>query len=130
MASWANSDYKAPGNSNIGGIYDKYDLKLYIDDGFGGIDIWGAKVTCSNKSTILGGGDNKKFREYFKDVGRIIEPTKEYAHIQSSAMLKSRFQIQKSNDNRMLTFGWANVSLTEEGEQIEDWQQDMIDREV
>ena len=51
MASWANSDYKAPGSSNIGGIYDKYDLKLYIDDGFGGIDIWGAKVTYSNRIT-------------------------------------------------------------------------------
>lgn len=51
MANWANSDYKIPGSIDIGGIYDKYDLKLYIDDGFGGIDIWGAKVTYSNRIT-------------------------------------------------------------------------------
>ena len=51
MASWVNSDYKAPGSTDIGGIYDKYDLKLYLDDGFGSIDIWGAKVTYSNRIT-------------------------------------------------------------------------------
>lgn len=51
MASWLNSDYKAPGSTDIGGIYDKYDLKLYLDDGFGNIDIWGAKVTYSNRIT-------------------------------------------------------------------------------
>lgn len=48
---------------------------------------------------------------------------------ESSKVLKRRFEIQKSDDERMLAFGWANVSLNESGEQIEDWQQDMIDPE-
>lgn len=44
-------------------------------------------------------------------------------------LLKSNFKIRKSNDEKMLAFGWASVALTEGGEQIEDWQQDMIDPE-
>lgn len=45
-------------------------------------------------------------------------------------VLKSMFQIQKSDDDRMLAFGWASVAVTEGGEQIEDWQEDMIDPDV
>lgn len=45
-------------------------------------------------------------------------------------VLKSTFQIQKSDDDRMLAFGWASVAVTENGEQIEDWQEDMIDPDV
>lgn len=42
---------------------------------------------------------------------------------------KNRFKIHKRDDEKMLAFGWASISLTEEGEQLEDWQQDMIDPE-
>lgn len=45
-------------------------------------------------------------------------------------VLKSTFQIQKSDDDKMLAFGWASVAVTEDGEQIEDWQSDMIDPDV
>ena len=33
----------------------------------------------------------------------------------------------KSDDDRRLVFGWANVAVRADGEQIVDWQQDMID---
>lgn len=72
----------------------------------------------------------KSFSEYFKTLQNPSGAAQGKAPQQPKTLLKSRFQIQKSNDDRMLAFGWANVSLTEEGEQIEDWQQDMIDPEV
>ena len=40
---------------------------------------------------------------------------------------KRRFQIRKSNDEKMQAVGWANVSITEDGELLEDWQGDMIE---
>lgn len=35
--------------------------------------------------------------------------------------------IMKSDDERRLVFGWANVAVRVDGEQIVDWQQDAID---
>ena len=72
----------------------------------------------------------KSFSEYFKASQNPSGAAQGKTSQQPKAVLKSKFKIQKSNDDRMLAFGWANVSLTEEGEQIEDWQQDMIDPEV
>ena len=40
---------------------------------------------------------------------------------------KGRFKIEKSADDKMLAFGWASVAVRSTGEQIEDWQEDMID---
>lgn len=48
--------------------------------------------------------------------------------IKTSA-LKGKFKIQKSEDEKRLAFGWANISVDEMGEQLIDWQQDMIDPE-
>jgi hypothetical protein len=39
------------------------------------------------------------------------------------------FKIQKSNDDKMLVFGWASVAITTEGEQVDDFQDDIIDPE-
>lgn len=44
-------------------------------------------------------------------------------------IVKSRFKIEKSNDEKMLAFGWASVAVRPSGEQIEDWQEDIIDPE-
>ena len=44
-------------------------------------------------------------------------------------IIKGRCEIKKADDEKMQIFGWANVALTENGEQIEDWQGDMIDPE-
>lgn len=42
-------------------------------------------------------------------------------------ILKGRFHIAKSDDEKMLAFGWASVSMRIDGELIEDWQGDMIE---
>ena len=44
-------------------------------------------------------------------------------------ILKGKFKIEKSSDDKMLAFGWASVSIRANGEQIEDWQEDLIDPE-
>lgn len=45
------------------------------------------------------------------------------------AVVKSRFKIAKANEDKMLAFGWASVAVRTDGEQITDWQDDMIDPE-
>lgn len=45
------------------------------------------------------------------------------------SVLKGKFKIQKSDDEKRLAFGWANISVDETGEQLVDWQKDMIDPE-
>lgn len=42
---------------------------------------------------------------------------------------KNRFQIIKSDSDRMLAFGWASVSMRVDGEVIEDWQKDVVEPE-
>lgn len=44
-------------------------------------------------------------------------------------VLKSRFKIMKSDDEKMLAFGWASVSMRVDGEVIEDWQKDIVEPE-
>lgn len=44
-------------------------------------------------------------------------------------VIKSRFRIMKSDDEKMLAFGWANVSMRVDRELIEDWQADIIEPE-
>lgn len=46
-----------------------------------------------------------------------------------SNVLKGKFKVMKSNDDRMLAFGWANVSIRADGEIIEDWQKDIVEPE-
>ena len=47
----------------------------------------------------------------------------------SSRKLSGTFKIQKSSDDKMLAFGWASVAIRSNGEQIEDWQEDILDPE-
>lgn len=44
-------------------------------------------------------------------------------------ILKSKFKIMKSDDEKMLAFGWASVSMRVDGELIEDWQKDIVEPE-
>lgn len=46
------------------------------------------------------------------------------------SVLKGRFKIHKSDDDEMLAFGWANVAITADGEQVKDLQEDIVDPEV
>lgn len=38
-----------------------------------------------------------------------------------------KFTVMKSDDDKRLVFGWANVAVRVDGEQIVDWQEDAID---
>ena len=40
-----------------------------------------------------------------------------------------RFDIFKTDEDKRLVFGWANIAITENGEQLEDLQRDIIDPE-
>ncbi|MEH2960084.1 XkdF-like putative serine protease domain-containing protein [Candidatus Merdisoma sp. JLR.KK006] len=42
-------------------------------------------------------------------------------------IVKSRFKIMKADDDKMLAFGWASVSMRVDGELIEDWQKDIVE---
>lgn len=44
-------------------------------------------------------------------------------------VLKGKFKIMKSDDEKMLAFGWASVSIRVDGELIEDWQKDIVEPE-
>lgn len=44
-------------------------------------------------------------------------------------VIKGRFKIAKSDDDKHLAFGWANVAIRADGEEIEDWQEDIIEPE-
>ena len=40
---------------------------------------------------------------------------------------KQNFNIYKTDDDKRLVFGWANVAIRVDGEQIQDYQDDLID---
>lgn len=44
-------------------------------------------------------------------------------------VLKGKFKIMKSDDDKMLAFGWASVSMRVDGQLIEDWQKDIVEPE-
>lgn len=46
------------------------------------------------------------------------------------AKIESRFSINKADDDRHLAFGWANISITADGELIQDRQGDIITPDV
>lgn len=53
------------------------------------------------------------------------EPVKK----EKKTKLSGQFKIQKSDDDKRLAFGWANVTVSVDGEELVDWQEDMIDPE-
>lgn len=42
-------------------------------------------------------------------------------------IVKGRFKIMKSDDEKKLAFGWASVSMRVDGKLIEDWQEDIVE---
>lgn len=58
----------------------------------------------------------------------LIEKQSDYGQ-NTSSVLKGKFKIMKSDDEKMIAFGWANVSMRVDGELIEDWQADIIEPE-
>lgn len=63
----------------------------------------------------------KKFSDYIAYT--VSQPDK------TGNVLKGRFKIAKSDDEKMLAFGWASVSMRVDGKLIEDWQKDIVEPE-
>lgn len=63
----------------------------------------------------------KKFSELIEKSGNQKE--------KSDDIIKGRLKIMKSDDEKMLAFGWASVSMRVDGEVIEDWQKDIVEPE-
>ena len=40
---------------------------------------------------------------------------------------KRKFQVKKTNNEKMQAFGWASVAIAENGETLEDWQGAIIE---
>lgn len=59
----------------------------------------------------------------------LIEKSAGDENKQQADVMKGRFQIMKSDDEKMLAFGWASVAMRVDGEVIEDWQHDIIEPE-
>lgn len=64
----------------------------------------------------------KKFSDY-------IEKSASTNPEELEGILKGRFKVMKSDDEKMLAFGWASVSMRVDGEVIEDWQKDIVEPE-
>lgn len=62
----------------------------------------------------------------FNDLIR-IEKKEKPEH--DKADMEFRFSIQKSDNDKHLAFGWANIAFDEQGNELADWQNDMIDEE-
>ncbi len=62
----------------------------------------------------------KKFSDMIESGGR---------HDHLNDVMKGGFKIMKSDDEKMLAFGWASVVMRVDGEVIEDWQHDIIEQE-
>ena len=59
----------------------------------------------------------------------LIEKSEEKSQIEGDNVIKGKFKIMKSDDEKHLAFGWASVSMRVDGEVIEDWQKDIVEPE-
>lgn len=64
-----------------------------------------------------------------KKFSDLIVKSAEKPHKNPDGIVKSRFKIMKSDNDKMLAFGWASVAIRVDGEVIEDWQEDIIEPE-
>lgn len=72
---------------------------------------------------------NEKFSENTKTKMKKFSDFVQKSTETNRNVIKSRFKVMKSDDDKMLAFGWANVSMRVGGELIEDWQSDIIEPE-
>ncbi len=64
-----------------------------------------------------------------KKFSDLIEKPAGSQQAKQADVLKGRFKVMKSDNEKMLAFGWASVSMRIDGEVIEDWQGDIIEPE-
>lgn len=53
--------------------------------------------------------------------------TKTFRQMTKARERPHKLTVMKSDDDKRLVFGWANVAIRVDGEQIIDWQEDAID---
>ena len=83
---------------------------------------WTAKAADGGDGIVLDQETNDLNDAAFKEwLERNNIPTEETT--------EKSFSIYKTDDEKRLVFGWASVSITADGEQLEDRQHDMIDPE-
>lgn len=64
-----------------------------------------------------------------KKFSELIQKSAKNPPKSSKDIIKGRYKIMKSDDEKMLAFGWASVSMRVDGELIEDWQNDIVEPE-
>jgi hypothetical protein len=64
--------------------------------------------------------DMKNFNDYIHNIRDVPA---------GGTRIQGGIDIRKSSDDRMQVFGWASISMTGDGQQVEDLQGDLIDPE-
>jgi len=64
------------------------------------------------------------------ETGKVVTKAGESGSKPAENVIKGSFKIHKSDDDKMLAFGWANVAVTADGKQVTDLQEDIVDPEV
>ena len=65
----------------------------------------------------------------FYDALQLTPKNPQQNNLSKSTETEQEFNIFKTDEDKRLVFGWANVAKTADGTQIEDWQRDIIDPE-
>lgn len=71
------------------------------------------------------------FTEILKQIQeeKILPADNRQEEVVKSTEKPQQFNIMKTDDDKRLIFGWASVAITKSGEQVVDWQNDIIDPE-
>lgn len=64
------------------------------------------------------------------EIGKSVIESGKNVNKSAGNTIKGSFKIHKSNDDKMLAFGWANVAVTADGKQVTDLQEDIVDPDV
>ena len=75
--------------------------------------------------------DNEPWKPVANDTAsdEVKKAIDEFVAEASGEKTEKSYSIFKSDDDKRLVFGWASVSITVDGEQLQDYQEDMIDPE-
>lgn len=104
---------------------DRESGEYVLDGGYNGPYTELEKIYRPKLDAIKARGGKVKMKK-FSD---LIEKSGNDSQEEPEKVLKSRFKIMKSDDEKMLAFGWASVSMRVDGELIEDWQSDIVEPE-
>lgn len=62
--------------------------------------------------------------------GNILRQEEKHDCKPESAVVKGQFKVMKSDNEKRLAFGWASIAIDAAGNQMEDYQHDIIDSDV